>query len=289
MNECGSEQGALPACPDTIVEPVNLWILDELNSAISKTEEAINKYRFNEAADAIYHFVWDRYCDWYIEFIKPVLRDSQETRQVASFVLAQLLRLMNPFMPFITEELNAKLFGHKTMLAGLEWPAKSKLADNQTGLHYVIDIISEIRTIRAEMNVPLKATPILNIKEADKQQQAVISAMHSAICRLARVSDVAINKEGVFEKGTARTSLHGMDIGLPLAGILDFAAEKSRLEKEMKAGEGEVKKIASKLANEGFLAKAPEAVVQENRRRLEEEQTRLEGLKTAHQRILAEM
>jgi valyl-tRNA synthetase len=175
------------------------------------------------------------------------------------------------------------------MLAGLEWPAKSKLADNQTGLHYVIDIISEIRTIRAEMNVPLKATPILNIKEADKQQQAVISAMHSAICRLARVSDVAINKEGVFEKGTARTSLHGMDIGLSLAGILDFAAEKSRLEKEMKAGEGEVKKIASKLANEGFLAKAPEAVVQENRRRLEEEQTRLEGLKTAHQRILAEM
>ena len=289
MNECVSEQGALPACPDTIVEPVNLWILDELNSAISKTEEAINKYRFNEAADAIYHFVWDRYCDWYIEFIKPVLRDSQETRQVASFVLAQLLRLMNPFMPFITEELNAKLFGHKTMLAGLEWPAKSKLADNQTGLHCVIDIISEIRTIRAEMNVPLKAVPILNIKEADKQQQTVISAMHSAICRLARVSDVAINKEGVFEKGTARTSLHGMDIGLSLAGILDFAAEKSRLEKEMKAGEGEVKKIASKLANEGFLAKAPEAVVQENRRRLEEEQTRLEGLKTAHQRILAEM
>jgi valyl-tRNA synthetase len=100
---------------------------------------------------------------------------------------------------------------------------------------------------------------------------------------------VAINKEGVFEKGTARTSLHGMDIGLSLAGILDFAAEKSRLEKEMKAGEGEVKKIASKLANEGFLAKAPEAVVQENRRRLEEEQTRLEGFKTAHQRILAEM
>ena len=166
---------------------------------------------------------------------------------------------------------------------------KSRLADSQTGLHYVIDIITEIRMIRAEMNVPLKAAPILNMKGVDTLQQTVITSMHSAICRLTRVSDMAINQDGDFEKGTARTSLHGMDIGLPLAGILDFAAEKARLEKEIKAGEGEVKKIASKLANEGFLAKAPEAVVQENRRRLEEEQTRLEGLNTAHQRILAEM
>jgi valyl-tRNA synthetase len=204
-------------------------------------------------------------------------------------VLAQLLKLMNPFMPFITEELNAKLFASETLLASDSWPASSTQADDQTGLHYVTDIISEIRTIRAEMNVPLKATPVLHIKGAVTHQIKVIEAMHSAICRLARVSDIACNSEGGFEKGMARTSLHGMDIGLPLAGILDFGAEKARLEKEINAIEGEVKKIASKLANEGFLAKAPEAVVLENRRRLEEEQTRLNGLNTARQRIIAEM
>ena len=289
MNECVTADSGLPACPDTVQEPVNRWILHELNAAIAKTEEAVDKYRFNEAADAIYHFVWDRYCDWYIEFIKPVLKDSAETRQVASFVLAELLKLMNPFMPFITEELNAKLFGHTQMLAAEGWPAQTAAADSQTGLHYVTDIISEIRTIRAEMNVPLKAAPVLNIKGADKQQLAVITAMHSAICRLARVSDIACNEAGGFDKGTARTSLHGMDIGLPLAGILDFGAEKARLEKEIKAGESEVTKISAKLANEGFLAKAPAEVVQENRRRLEEEQTRLDGLKAARQRIIAEM
>ncbi|MGB2508786.1 MAG: valine--tRNA ligase [Candidatus Puniceispirillaceae bacterium] len=289
MNECVGAQAGLPVCPEEVSEPVNRWILHELNAAIAKTEQAVDQYRFNEAADAIYHFVWDRYCDWYIEFIKPVLKDSAETRQVASFVLAQLLKLMNPFMPFITEELNAKLFASETLLASDSWPASSTQADDQTGLHYVTDIISEIRTIRAEMNVPLKATPVLHIKGADTHQIKVIEAMHSAICRLARVSDIACNSEGGFEKGTARTSLHGMDIGLPLAGILDFGAEKARLEKEIAAIEGEVKKIASKLANEGFLAKAPEAVVLENRRRLEEEQTRLNGLNTARQRIIAEM
>ena len=134
--------------------------MHELNAAIAKTEEAVDKYRFNEAADAIYHFVWDRYCDWYIEFIKPVLKDSAETRQVASFVLAELLKLMNPFMPFITEELNAKLFGHTQMLAAEGWPAQTAAADSETGLHYATDIISEIRMIRAEMNVPLKAAPV---------------------------------------------------------------------------------------------------------------------------------
>ena len=82
MNGCVSVNAGLPACPDTISKPVNRWILDELNAAITKTEEAVNKYRFNEAADAIYHFVWDRYCDWYIEFIKPVLKESKETRQI---------------------------------------------------------------------------------------------------------------------------------------------------------------------------------------------------------------
>ncbi|MDP6217680.1 MAG: valine--tRNA ligase, partial [Alphaproteobacteria bacterium] len=181
------------------------------------------------------------------------------------------------------------LFASETLLASDSWPASSTQADDQTGLHYVTDIISEIRTIRAEMNVPLKATPVLHIKGADTHQIKVIEAMHSAICRLARVSDIACNSEGGFEKGTARTSLHGMDIGLPLAGILDFGAEKARLEKEINAIEVEVKKIASKLANDGFLAKAPEAVVLENRRRLEEEQTRLNGLNTARQRIIAEM
>jgi len=288
MNGCISDKGAPPPIPETLHEPVNLWILSELNTTIRKISTAIESYRFNEAADAIYHFVWDRYCDWYIEFIKPVLKDSAECRHVAAYVLAQLLKLMHPFMPFITEELNAKLFGSDALLITAQWPVASHQADDSTNLHIVTDIVSEIRMIRAEMNVPLKALPILQIAEADARIQTVITAMQPSVCRLARLSDIVFS-DSDFEKGTARSSLHGFEIGLPLAGILDFAAEKARLEKEIKASEAEASKLAAKLGNEGFLAKAPPAVVAENKRRLEQENTRIDTLGSALKRVIAEM
>jgi len=279
MNDCVTH-----SLPDTVNEPVNQWILSEFNSATQQTALAIESYKFNEAADTLYHFVWNQYCDWYVEFIKPVLADSEETRLVAAYVLHQTLHLLSPFMPFITEELNAKLFGRDKMLMVADWPTAAAGASADTGISTVIDIISEIRTMRSEMNVPLSAKPVLVIRGVSDEQRGIIDAMTLPLLRLARLGGVSYH-EGDFEKGTARTSLQGMDMGLPLTGILDFDAERARLKKEIAACEAEAGKIRGKLNNPNFVERAPEAVVAENNRRLEEEQSRLDGLKAALVRL----
>ena len=276
--------GVTPSLPDTVNEPVNQWILSEFNSATQQTALAIESYKFNEAADTLYHFVWNQYCDWYVEFIKPVLADSEETRLVAAYVLHQTLHLLSPFMPFITEELNAKLFGRDKMLMVADWPTAAAGASADTGISTVIDIISEIRTMRSEMNVPLSAKPVLVIRGVSDEQRGIIDAMTLPLLRLARLGGVSYH-EGDFEKGTARTSLQGMDMGLPLTSILDFDAERARLKKEIAACEAEAGKIRGKLNNPNFVERAPEAVVAENNRRLEEEQSRLDGLKAALVRL----
>ena len=275
MNNC-----VTPSLPETVNEPVNQWILSEFNNATHHTAQAVESYKFNEAADTLYHFVWNSYCDWYVEFIKPVMADSEETRRVAAYVLHQTLHLLSPFMPFITEELNAKLFGHDKMLMIANWPDAVAGASANTGISTVIDIISEIRTMRSEMNVPLSAKPILLIRGVSDDQRGIVDAMKLPLLRLARLGGVSYH-DGDFEKGTARTSLQGMDMGLPLTGILDFEAERTRLKKEIAACEAEAGKIRGKLNNPNFVERAPEAVVAENNRRLEEEQSRLDGLKAA--------
>ena len=275
MNNC-----VTPLLPETVNEPVNQWILSEFNNATHHTAQAVESYKFNEAADTLYHFVWNSYCDWYVEFIKPVMADSEETRRVAAYVLHQTLHLLSPFMPFITEELNAKLFGHDKMLMIANWPDAVASASANTGISTIIDIITEIRMMRSEMNVPLSAKPILLIRGVSDEQRGIIDAMTLPLLRLARLGGVSYH-DGDFEKGTARTSLQGMDMGLPLTGILDFEAERTRLKKEIAACEAEAGKIRGKLNNPNFVERAPEAVVAENNRRLEEEQSRLDGLKAA--------
>ncbi len=284
MNNCTD-----PRLPEQITLPENKWILAELNKASARTKTAVDGYRFNEAADALYQFVWNSYCDWYIEFIKPGLAEHEESRRVAGYVLHQVLHILHPFMPFISEELNEKIFGSSEMLIGAAWPQPVAVEAEQADLSLVIDLISEIRTIRSEMNVPLNAKPVLEIKGADSHQKQLIQQMKSAVLRLARVEAVGFDSQDGFDKGTARTSLAGLDIGLPLAGILDFEAERARLNKEIKACEAEAGKLNGKLSNQGFLAKAPEAVVDENKRRLQEEETRLAGLQAALSRLDADM
>jgi len=249
--------------------------------------KAVEAYRFNEAADTIYQFVWNIYCDWYLEFIKPVLSESEETKQVARYVLYQALHVLAPFMPFITEELNAKIFNQNTHLTGAGWPSDIPAGSADTGLSLVVDIISEIRAIRSEMNVPLSAKPPLLIAGITAEKKAVLEAMQPALLRMARLSEITFTSASAdeFEKGTARTNLHSLDLGLALAGILDFDAEKARLDKEIKACEGEIKKLSAKLSNEGFLSKAPEQVVAENKRRLSEEEERINGLQSARSRL----
>ena len=263
--------------------PVNRWIINKLSKAADGVAKSIDAYRFNEAADQIYHFIWNDYCDWYLEFIKPVLKDSEETQKTAVAVLRAALHILHPMMPFITEELNEKIFGSDEMLISASWPEVPS-QEGETHIDFVIDVISEIRTMRAEMNVPLSAKPDLLLRGMNEAQAQVISDMDSSLLRLARVSAVT-SHEGEMPKQSARTSLAQVDLALPLAGILDFEAEKARLTKDIKAADGEIEKIAKKLNNQGFIAKAPEAVVEENRRRLAEEEARKAGLEAALKRV----
>ena len=263
--------------------PVNHWIINKLSKTADGVAKSIDAYRFNEAADQIYHFIWNDYCDWYLEFIKPVLKESEETQKTAVAVLRAALHILHPMMPFITEELNEKIFGSNDMLISASWPEVPS-QDVETHIDFVIDVISEIRTMRAEMNVPLSAKPDLLLRGMNEAQAQIISDMDSSILRLARVSAVT-SHQGEMPKQSARTSLAQVDLALPLAGILDFDAEKARLAKDIKAADSEIEKIAKKLNNQGFIAKAPEAVIDENRRRLAEEEARKAGLEAALKRV----
>ena len=267
----------------------NLWIINEFQDLYKKVQENYKKYYFHEVANQLYHFTWHTFCDWYIEFIKPGLSETEESRRVAGYVLHQGLDILHPFMPFISEELNHKVFSAEQMLIGASWPQIVDVDAGRADLSVVIDLISEIRTMRSEMNVPLNAKPVLEIKSAQAEHKQLIEQMSTAVLRLARVEAVSFDSKGGFAKGTARTSLAGMDIGLPLTGILDFEAERARLTKEIKGCEAEAGKLRGKLSNEGFLAKAPEAVVEENRRRLTEEERRLSGLQAALNRLDADI
>ena len=278
-------------------QSINLWIINEFNNTVEKTSKAIEAYRFNEAADALYQFMWHSYCDWYVELIKPTLMNSKdnaasaddeatlETKATASAILAGTLRLLHPFMPYLTEELNEKIFNSKDMLIGASWPKAFDIAadDAVEEVRFITSLITEIRYIRTEMNVPLSAKPALLINGATDLQNRAIANQQAALLRIARLETVAETAE--FGSGCAQGRVDGLDIALPLADILDLDAEAARLSKEITAVTAEIEKIARKLDNPGFIAKAPEDVIAENKRRLEEENVKREGLNVALSRL----
>ena len=284
MNGCtrGSEGFDLA----NVQEPANQWIVAEYNDAIDRVTTAIRNYRFNEAADALYSFVWHAYCDWYVELIKPQLDgDAEETRATAAEILRGAMRLLHPFMPYLTEELNEKIFGSADMMISQSWPSRVERPETEAPdeIRYLINLISEIRYIRSEMNVPLSAKPVLQLRGTSDLQNRAIETNRAALLRLARLDSFEPVEN--FGKGTARGTVDGVDIGLPLAGILDLDAERARLEKAIGGVTAEIDKIARKLDNPGFVAKAPEEVVEENRRRLDEETSRRGALEAALARL----
>jgi len=284
MNGCTGGAGEVDLAK--VEEPVNRWIVAEYNEAITKTTAAIEAYRFNEAADALYSFVWHSYCDWYVELIKPQLDgDATETRATAAAILAGSLRLLHPIMPYLTEELNEKIFASSDMMITEAWPDAVALpqTDSPKEIGFLINLISDIRYIRSEMNVPLSAKPVLQLRGASDLQTRSVEVNRAALLRLARLEGIETVEN--FGSGTARGTVDGVDIGLPLAGILDLDAERARLEKAFAAVGAEIEKIWRKLDNPGFIAKAPEEVVEENRRRLDEEQTRRAALEAALSRL----
>ena len=191
MNGCTGGAGEIDLAK--VEEPVNRWIVAEYNEAIAKTTAAIEAYRFNEAADALYSFVWHSYCDWYVELIKPQLDgDATETRATAAAILAGSLRLLHPIMPYLTEELNEKIFASSDMMITEAWPDAVALpqTDSPKEIGFLINLISDIRYIRSEMNVPLSAKPVLQLRGASDLQTRSVEVNRAALLRLARLEGI---------------------------------------------------------------------------------------------------
>ncbi len=273
---------------------LNRWIIGEASKAAADVTAAIRAYRFNDAANAIYRFVWNIFCDWYLEFSKPLLLGTDEaakaeTRAATAFVLEQILKLLHPFMPFITEELwGSEILGEAkrdTCLALAPWPRLEGCEDAaaEAEIGFVVDVVSEVRSVRSEMNVPAGAQIPLVFIAAEAQIIARAKNWEATIQRLARLSEISFAGEAPAQ--AAQLVARGTLAALPLEGIIDFAAEKARLLKEIDRLTSEAKKIEAKLGNADFISRAPEEVVEENRERLADAQERREKLAAALARL----
>jgi len=272
MNGCVPVKGFDPA---SAKETINRWIAGESERAVAQVTEALEAYRFNDAAGAIYSFIWHVFCDWYLELSKPILGGSDqaaaaETRAMTAWVLDRALKLLHPFMPFVTEELWAKLAaegeGRETLLVLAPWPHHRGLeyADADAEIGWVIRLISEVRSVRSEMNVPAGAKVPLVISGASEETAARAKRHEDTILRLARIDAMSFGKAPA---GAVQIVLDEATLALPLAGVIDVAAESKRLKREIDKIGSEIKQLDAKLANEKFVSRAPEHVVEEQRER----------------------
>ena len=291
INGCARVKGYDPAANKITL---NRWIVTEAARAARDISAAIDAYRFNDAANSAYRFVWNIFCDWYVELTKPLVQGEDgpakdETRACTAFVLDQIYALLHPFMPFITEELWAikGLEGEARdgLLALARWPRLTELedAEAEAEVGWIVELISEVRSLRAEMNLPAGAEIALVVVGADKPAQARAAHWEDTLKRLARLTGVAF--ADAAPKSSAQLLVRGVLVALPLEGVIDLAAEAKRLDKEIEKLEGEAKKLDAKLANPGFLAKAEEEVIDEHRERLEATRARIEKLRAARGRL----
>ncbi|MBM3554268.1 MAG: valine--tRNA ligase, partial [Alphaproteobacteria bacterium] len=253
---------------------VNRWILGAIAKANAETDAALAAFKFNEAALALYHFTWGTFCDWYLEFIKPILGGADEaakteTRATAAHVLGTLLRLLHPIVPFVTEELWAKL-GYRrgeVFLAQESWPAPGAVdAAADAEMEWVVRLIATVRAVRSEMNVPAAAKIALRLKGASTENRARLAGHQEEILRLARLESASAD-EAPPARGDVQAVVDEAMAVLPLAGVVDLAKEAGRLKREMDKAAGEVAKIDAKLANADFVRKAPEEVIEEQKER----------------------
>jgi valyl-tRNA synthetase len=301
MNACAVPAGFDPTkAKDTL----NRWIAHETARATREVTEAIEAYRFNDAANAIYRFVWNVYCDWYLELAKPVLMGGEgeakaETRAMVAWARDEILKLLHPFMPFITEELWAVTAKRDGLLTLAPWSRKPSLTPEQLALMsatsindplmppvllafdpaeftdtsaeaeigWVVDLVTAIRSVRAEMNIaPATLTPLV-LAGASAEIRERVPRWSDVIKRMARLADISFADRA--PEGAVQLLVRGEVAALPLKGVIDLAAEKARLDKELAKAEADIKRVDAKLSNEKFVANAPEEIVEEEKEKRE--------------------
>ena len=290
MNEAMPVAGFDPA---KARESVNRWIAGRAYAAEQALRGSLAAYRFDEAASGLYHFVWSELCDWYIELAKPLLADAAaaaETRAMLAWTIEQALRLLHPFMPFLTEELWGALgYGRDGLLIQARLPELSPdLVDPaaEAEIGWLIRLVSEVRALRAEMNLPAAAKLELVLSGASEATRHRLQRHEEAIRRLARLERVEA-AAGEPPRGSAQFVLGEATAALPLEGLIDLAAERQRLGREVERLGQEIEKLERKLGDQNFLAKAPAEVVEENQDRLAEARDLQARLSAARERLAA--
>ncbi|MDB5656712.1 MAG: valyl-tRNA synthetase, partial [Tardiphaga sp.] len=321
MNECALPPGFDPT---KATEVVNRWIAHETARATREITEAIEAYRFNDAAGSAYRFVWNVYCDWYLELAKPVMmgEDSPaktETRAMVAWARDEILKLLHPFMPFITEELWAVTAPRSGLLALAPWPLKARggltaeqealaiatsssdplvapiilanpepLADfrddaAETEIGWVVDLVTAVRSVRAEMNIVPATLTQLVLVGASAETQARALRWSDVVKRLARMGEISFADRA--PDGAVQLLIRGEVAALPLKGVIDLGAEQTRLQKELAKAEADIKRVDAKLSNEKFVANAPEEIVEEEKEKRAEAVARKEKVLEAMERL----
>jgi valyl-tRNA synthetase len=273
---------------------VNRWIAGATQQCAEAVTQALDAYRFDEAAHLLYHFTWGTVCDWYVEFSKPLVQGNDaaargETQQTTAWVLAQVAHLLHPIMPFITEELWGQFAGDKAaMLIAAPWPALApELYDPAAAaeMEWVVAAISAIRAIRTEVNVPAAARLPLSVRDASPEATARLDRHREHILRLARVA--AITPADSVPAGGVAIAVDGATLILQVGEVIDLRREKARLAKEIGRLDADLKKFAAKLANPDFLAKAKVEIIDEQRERESDVRRDRERLQAVYERISA--
>ncbi len=282
--------------PSAAKETINRWIAGEAQRTAAAVTEGIEQHRYNDAANAVYRFVWHTFCDWYLELAKPILSGADakakaETQAMFAWTFDRILMLLHPFMPFITEELwqrtGETAGGRDTMLILAPWPTLSGLEDMAADeeIAWIIELVSEVRSVRSEMNVPPGAKVPLVISGDGRAVKPRADRHRETLLRLARLASIAFEKSP--PKGAVQIVMKDAVLALPLADIIDLDAERDRLRREIARVKSEIAKLDQKLSDEKFTSRAPEHVVEENRERLADASAAQKRLHDALKRLEA--
>ncbi len=273
INNCLHDEGYKP---HNLNNSINIWIVSQFNETLEKVTKSLKLYRFNDAADAIYKFFWNNFCDWYLELIKPSLIDNFlsdekfEIQNVSSWILFNSLSIINPFMPFVTEAISKEYFKVQKLQLESKWPLHTDL-ENETvankEIGFVISLMTEIRVIRSELNIPYKVKLELIVNNSDDEKIFIIQKYNQVITDLGKLSAVSISDDE-FPEGSALGVVDKLSIAIPLKGALNISDEINRLNKEIDKIQNEIAKFQKNLNNENFLNRAPRDIIDEIKNKL---------------------
>jgi valyl-tRNA synthetase len=277
--------------PSAVKELTNQWIISQLADVLARIELAIDGYKFNDAANEIYHFVWSLFCDWYLELAKPTLllpdeEAKAETRATVAYVRDMILKVLHPFMPFITEELWRVTANNRNepLLALATWPAlHPHFPKAHEEVAWLIELVTTIRSVRSELNVPPSTLMQLYFVNPSEWTRKRLQVWDSTLNRLARIG--LIFTDAPVPAGSIQIIVGGEVAAMPLKGFVDIAAERARLEKELAKVDADIERVDKKLANPKFVENADEEVVEGEREKREEAVSRRAKILEAVERL----